>query len=84
MNEKTIRALVEAGAVKKVQIIASGATIHADIITLNGLVTATTNKGSIKTWVTIDASAKWVKGLGIGKVDLEIAMWLPQQSGLRF
>lgn len=49
MNEKTIRALVEAGAVKKVQIIASGATIHADIVTLNGLVTATTNKGSIKT-----------------------------------
>ena len=36
VNEKTIRALVEAGAVKNVLLIADGATIHVDIVTQNG------------------------------------------------
>jgi len=84
MNEKTIRALVEAGAVKKVLMIADGAAIHVDIITANAVITATTSKGSIKTWATIDATAKWVKALGIGKVQLEISRWLPGQRGLSF
>lgn len=82
MNEKTIRALVEVGAVKSVQLIANGAAIHVNIITQNGSITATTNRGSIKTWVTIDASAKWIKGLGIGKAQLEISNWIPGQRGL--
>jgi len=50
MNEKTIRALVEAGAVKKVRIIANGAAIHVDIVTQNDVVTATTLKGAINVW----------------------------------
>ncbi len=82
MNEKTIRALVDAGAVKNVLLIADGASIHVDIVTQNGPITATTNKGGIKTWVTIDASAKWVKGLGVGRAQLEISGWLPGQRGM--
>ena len=82
MNEKTIRALVEAGAVKNVLLIADGAAVHIDIVTQAGATTATTNRGRIKTWVTIDASAKWVKGLGVGRVQLEISKWLPTQRGM--
>ena len=82
MNEKTIRALVEAGAVKNVLLIADGSTVHVDIITQAGSITATTTKGQIKTWATIDSSAKWIKGLGIGKAQLEISRWLPGQKGL--
>ncbi len=82
MNERTIRALVEAGAVKNVLLIADGATVHVDIVTQNGPTTATTNKGQIKTWATIDSSAKWLKGLGIGIAQLEISRWLPGQRGM--
>ena len=82
MNEKTIRALVEAGAVKKVQLIADGAVIHAEIFTQNGAVTATTNRGAIKTWATLDAAAKWTKNLGVGSIYLEMSRWLPSQRGL--
>ena len=82
MNEKTIRALVEAGAVKNVLLIADGAVVHIDIVTQNGAITVTTNKGGIKTWVTIDASARWVKGLGVGKAQLDISRWLPGQRGM--
>ena len=77
-----IRALVDAGAVKKVLLIANGAAIHVDIVTQNGPITATTIKGSIKTWATIDSSAKWIKGLGVGRAQLDIVHWLPQQRGL--
>ncbi len=82
MNEKTIRALVEAGAVKKVHIVANGAAIHVDIVTQNDVITATTLKGAIKIWSTIDASAKWVKNLGIGRIQLVVDKWLPSQRGL--
>lgn len=82
MNEKTLRALVEAGAVKKVLMIANGAAIHVDIYTQNGPVTATTSKGQIKTWATLDASARWIKGLGVGKAQLELSRWMPGQKGL--
>ena len=79
MNEKTIRALIEAGAIKKVQLIASGASLHVNMVTHNGTVTATTNKGHIKTWASIDTSARWLRRMGIGKVDLEISKWMPYQ-----
>ena len=82
MNEKTIRALVEAGAVKKVMLIANGAAIHANIVTQSGPVTATTSKGAVKTWASIDSSAKWVKALGVGQAQLDIVHWLPNQKGL--
>ncbi len=84
MNQKTVRALVEAGAVQNVLLIADGATVHVDIVTQNGVNTATTNMGGIKTWATIDASAKWLKGLGIGQAQLEIGKWLPGQRGITF
>ncbi len=83
MNEKTIRALVDAGAVKKVLIIAEGSAIHVDIVTQNDVVTATTLKGTIKVWATLDGSAKWVRNLGIGRIQLVIDKWLPAQKGLR-
>jgi len=47
INEKTIKGLVDAAAVKKVIIVAEGA---------------------IKTWVTINGSALWVKNLGLGRI----------------
>jgi hypothetical protein len=82
MNEKIIRALVEAGAVKNVLLIADGAAVHVDIVTQNGPITTTTFKGTIKTWVTLDASAKWVIGLGVGRAQLEISRWFPDQKSM--
>ena len=82
MNEKTVRALVDAGAVKKVLIIGDGATIHVNIITHTDTHTVTTSKGAIKTWAAIDTTARWVKNLGIGRVQLEIGKWSPGQRAL--
>ncbi len=83
MNEKTIKALVEAGAVKRIHIVADGSRFHVEAATPNGAITACTLKGTPKTWSTLDAAAKWVRGLGLGKMQVDISKWQPGQRGLQ-
>ena len=82
MNEKILRALVEAGAVKKVKIAAEGSTIYVEAYTGSDVTTAKTIKGKLKTWSTIDSAAKWVRSLGIGQMQLDVAKWQPEQKRL--
>tara|TARA_B100000767_G_C19656133_1_gene488968 strand:+ start:697 stop:951 length:255 start_codon:yes stop_codon:yes gene_type:complete len=82
MNEKILRALVEAGAVKKIKITAEGSTIYVEAYTGSEATTAKTIKGKLKTWSTIDSAAKWVRSLGIGQMQLDMAKWQPEQKKL--
>lgn len=82
MDERLLRAMVAAGAVKKISIIANGARFHVEAATPNGAVTAETLKGKVKTWVTLDAAARWVRGLGIGAAHVNLSHWQPGQREL--
>ena len=82
MDERMLKALVAAGAVKKISIIASGARFHIEARTPNGAVTAETLKGRVKTWVSLDAAARWVRGLGIGAAQVHLTHWQPGQREL--
>jgi len=82
MNEKTLRALVEAGAVKRIRIIADGARFHVEVDTPTATVIAATTKGTAKTWGSLDASAKWVRALGIGTAQIDVSKWHPGQRAL--
>ena len=82
MNEKILRALVEAGAVKKIKITAEGSTIYVEAYTGSEVTTAKTIKGKLKTWSTLDSAAKWVRSLGIGQMQLDMAKWQPEQKRL--
>ena len=82
MNGKILRALVEAGAVKKIKITAEGSTIYVEAYTGSEATTAKTIKGKLKTWSTIDSAAKWVRSLGIGQMQLDMAKWQPEQKKL--
>lgn len=82
MNEKILRALVEAGAVKKIKIIAEGSTIYVEAYTGSEPTTAKTLRGKLKTWSTIDSAAKWVRSLGIGQMQLDMAKWQSEQKKL--
>jgi hypothetical protein len=82
MNEKILRALVEAGAVKKIKITAEGSTIYVEAYTGSEAITAKTIKGKLKTWSTIDSASKWVRSLGIGQMQLDMAKWQPEQKKL--
>ena len=84
MDEKTLRTMIESGGVKRMQIIGDGALFHVDVVTAKkGSITATTAKGTVKTWSTLDAAAKWMRSLGIGKAQLDVARWDTRQKGLR-
>ena len=77
-----LKALVAAGAVKNINIIANGSRFHIEARTPNGAVTAETLKGKVKTWVTLDAAAKWVRGLGVGGAHINLTHWQPDQREL--
>jgi hypothetical protein len=83
MDEKTLRALVEAGAIKRIRIIGDGAFLHVEADTKRGPITALTLKGTAKTWSSLDTAAKWVRSLGIGVAQIDIAKWQPNQRGLK-
>ena len=83
MDEKSLRSLIEHGGVKQLCIIADGALFHVDVVTIKkGQITALTSKGTIKTWATLDATAKWIRSLGIGKAQLDVTGWRPGQREL--
>ena len=83
MDGKTLRVLVEAGAIKRVRIIGDGSHFHVEAHTQTGPVIANTLKGKLKTWSTLDAAARWVRELGVGTLQLEIGKWHPGQKGLK-
>lgn len=80
MDEKALRLLVENGAVKGIHIIGKGGLLHVEAITASGKHTATTLKGKLKTWTNINSAAKWIHGLGIGRIQLNLEQWQPDQK----
>ena len=82
MDERMLRAMVEAGAIKHIDIIASGARFHVEAKTPNGAITAETRKGKVRTWATLDAAARWVRGLGVGGARINLTHWQPGQREL--
>ncbi len=82
MDEKMMKAMVAAGAIKRIHIIGNGARFHVEANTPNGSITAETHKGKVKTWVTLDAAAKWVRGLGMGGAHINLTHWQPGQREL--
>lgn len=82
MDERMLRAMVSAGAIKTIHIIASGARFHVEATTPNGPITAETIRGKVKTWATLDAAARWVRGLGVGGAKVHMTHWQPGQREL--
>lgn len=82
MNEKTLKAMVDAGAIKRIRIIGDGALFHVEADTPNGAVAALTLKGTPKTWRSLDAAARWVRSLGMGSAQVDMARWQPTQGQL--
>ena len=82
VDERLLKAMVAAGAIKNIRIIATGAKFHVEARTPNGPVTAETRKGKVRTWATLDAAARWVRNLGIGDASINLAHWQPSQREL--
>ena len=82
MNKKALQALIEASAVKRARIVANGSRLHIEVDAPGRSFVIETDKGAVRTWQSIDSAAKWLRGLGIGQVALELAHWNPAQRSL--
>ena len=82
MNKQSVLALLEVGAIKRVVITANGSLLYIKVHTATGDHVIETNAGKLKTWSTLDAAARWLHALGIGKVIFELTKWHPHQKGL--
>ena len=82
MNKKALQTLIEASAVKRARIVANGSRLHIEVDAPGRSFVVQTDKGGVRTWQSIDAAAKWLRGLGLGHVALELAHWSPAQRSL--
>ena len=82
MDGKTLKALIEAGAIRRVRVIGDGSIFRVEADTQTGPIIINTLAGKLKTWSTLDAAARWIHSLGIGTLQVELARWQPGQRGL--
>lgn len=80
VERRTVKALIDAGAVKQFDLIANGGEFYLEIKTSAGKEIITGASGGIKTWRTIDSAAKWLHILGVGKLNLKMDKWQPGQK----
>jgi hypothetical protein len=80
MERRTVKALIDAGAVKQFELIANGGDFYLEVKTSAGKEIITGTSGGIKTWRTIDSAAKWLHILGVGRLQLKMDKWQPGQK----
>ena len=83
MNVKIFKALIDAGAVKRVRIVGEGSFFRIEVVTQGGSATVNTLKGKMKSWGSLDGAAKWIHSLGIGTCQVELGRWQPGQKGMK-
>jgi len=83
VNTRILQALIDAGAVKKIELIANGPNIHALIHTQTEKTVLLTNKREIKIWVSFDTAVKWIKAKGVAQLHLDARAWQPNQRKLQ-
>ncbi|SDT97969.1 hypothetical protein SAMN05216296_1033 [Pseudomonas pohangensis] len=82
MNERELKLLLEAGAIKAVLLIAQGAAFHLEIKTAGALKVLMTGRGEVRLWRSLDSCVKWLRKAGIGQATIQIDQWQPDQKPL--
>ncbi len=82
MNERELKLLLEAGAVKSILITAQGSMFHVEAKTAAGAKVLMTGRGDVRQWRSVDSCAKWLRKLGIGKADIDFQNWQANQKKL--
>lgn len=82
MNERELKLLVEAGAVKEITITAQGNSFHIEARTAGADKILMTGRGNVRQWRSLDSCAKWLRKIGIGKAGLDFQSWQIGQGGM--
>jgi hypothetical protein len=84
MNERELKLLLEASAIKSILLIAQGAAFHVEVKTAGWSKVLLTGRGDVRQWRSIDSSAKWVRKAGIGKFEVDMQAWQGEQKAMSF
>ena len=84
MNERALKLLLEASAVKSLLIMAQGSSFHVQVKTAGGFKVLLTGRGDVRQWRSIDACAKWLRKLGVGRAEVDFEQWQAGQKPLAF
>lgn len=84
MNERELKLLLEAGALKSIQVIAQGSLFHVEAKTTAGSKVVMTGRGEVRQWRSIDSCAKWLRKAGFGRFELVMDHWSAGQGALSF
>lgn len=79
MNERELKLLLEAGALKSIQVIAQGSLFHVEAKTAAGCKVVMTGRGEVRQWRSIDSCAKWLRNVGFGRFELLMDGWIASQ-----
>lgn len=82
MNERELKLLLEAGAVKSILITAQGSMFHVEAKTAGAAKVLMTARGEVRQWRSIDSCAKWLRKAGVGKADLYFQNWQINQVSM--
>ena len=82
MNERALKLLLEASAVKSVLITAQGSMFHVEAKIAGGAKVLVTGRGDVRQWRSIDSCAKWLRKVGVGKAELDFQSWQVGQIAL--
>lgn len=75
MNERELKLLIEAGAVKLILITVQGSMFHVEAKTARAAKVLMTGRGDVRQWRSIDSCARWLRKTGVGKADLDFQNW---------
>ena len=70
MNERALKLLLEASAVKSLLIMAQGSSFHLQVKTAGGAKVLLTARGDVRQWRSIAACAKWLRNLSPADAEL--------------
>ena len=82
MNERDLKLLLEANAIKSVVITGQGCRFHVEVKTQSSNKIVMTGRGEVRQWSSLDACAKWLRKNGIGQATIHIDQWQPEQKSL--
>lgn len=83
MNERELKLLLEAGAIKSILVTAQGSMFHVEAKTVGAAAKVLmTGRGEVRQWRSIDSCAKWLRKAGIGNADLDFQNWQIGQKHL--
>lgn len=83
MDRKTLKALIDAGAIRRARLIGEGPQFRLEVDTQQGPQIVYSTTGKLRTWATLDAAAKWIHSLGVGSAHIELSNWQPDQRILK-